>query len=58
MVNLGSTGVGGNDVLTMSFGFRFPIRKHVTAGLAYEIPVTSRRDIFRRRATMNLLVEY
>ncbi len=58
VVNLGSTGVGGSDVLTMSFGFRFPIRKHVSAGMAYEIPVTQNRDIFERRATLNLLIEY
>jgi hypothetical protein len=58
VVNLGSSAVSGNDIVTLSFGFRVPIRKHVTAGVAYEIPATKRRDIFARRATMNLLWEF
>ncbi len=58
VVNLGSLGVAGHDIVSMSFGLRIPIRKHVTAGVAYEIPLTGRQDLLSQRATMSLLWEY
>jgi hypothetical protein len=58
VVNLGSLGVAGHDIVSMSFGLRIPIRKHVTAGMAYEIPLTGRQDLLDQRATLSLLWEY
>jgi len=58
VVNLGSEGVAGNDVVTVAFGGRIPITKRVSFGAAYEFPVTPREDIFDQRVTMNVLAEF
>ena len=57
VMNLGSEDVTGNNIVTLGVGGRVPINRHVSLGAAYEFPVTSRKDIFERRVTMNLLVE-
>jgi hypothetical protein len=58
VVNLGSQGVDGNDIVTLAVGARFPVMKHVSAGLAYEFPLTTREDLFQQRYTANLTFEY
>jgi hypothetical protein len=58
VVNLGSDGVSGNDVVTVAFGGRVPLSKHVSLGAAYEFPVTKREDLFDQRATFNLVAEF
>jgi hypothetical protein len=58
VLNLGSRGVGGNDLVTLAFGARIPIGRHVSLGAIYEFPITNREDIFDERVTMNLLLEY
>jgi hypothetical protein len=58
VVNLGSEGVGGNDLITLAFGIRFPVLDHVSLGVSYEFPVTSREDIFNQRVTMMVTLEF
>ena len=57
LFNLGSEGVKHNDVLTWSVGFRKRVRDGVSLGLAYERPLTPRRDILKQRLSLNLLFE-
>jgi hypothetical protein len=58
VVNLGSKGVDGNDIVSMAFGARFPITKHVHSAVAYEIPVTDREDLLQQRVSVNLTYEF
>jgi hypothetical protein len=58
VVNLGSEGVSGNDIVSMAVGARFPITKHVHAALSYEFPVTSREDLLEQRASANVTYEF
>jgi len=58
LVNLGSQGVTGNDIVTFAAGARIPITKHVSFGAVYEFPLTSREDIFDQRVTANLMLEF
>ena len=57
VVNLGSKGIAGASLVTMAFGFRIPLSSSTSLGGAYEIPVTSREDIFNQRVSMMLTVE-
>jgi hypothetical protein len=52
--NLGSNGVEHNDIITGAVGFRTTLTERVSMGFAYEIPLTSRKDIFQRRFTVNM----
>jgi hypothetical protein len=58
LVNLGSRNVAGNDLVTLAFGVRLPIVRHVSFGAAYEFPITNRKDIFNQRVSMNLTLEF
>ncbi len=57
ITNLGSKDVDGNDLIVGSVGAMFPIHQHVTLGLAYERPLTTRKDIFKQRATASVIFE-
>lgn len=58
VVNLGSEGVAGNDIVTLAVGARFPLTSHVHAGFSYEFPVTSREDLFQQRGQLTLSYEF
>jgi len=58
LVNLGSQNVGGHDLVTLAFGLRFPIGRHISLGFAYEFPITHREDIFKQRVSSNLTLEF
>lgn len=64
--NLGAADAGGNSVVTMAFGARLRMlsgiglmggyRGNVDLGAAYELPVTSREDIFGWRVTSDIIL--
>ena len=58
VLNLGSDGVAGNDVVTVGFGARVPLNRHVSLGGSYEFPVTDREDLFDQRVSFNAVVEF
>jgi hypothetical protein len=58
VLNLGSEGVAGNNLVTVAFGGRVPINRHLSLGAAYEFPVTHREDIFDQRVSLNALLEF
>jgi len=58
VLNLGSEGVAGNNLVTVAFGARVPLWNRASFGAAYEFPVTHREDIFDQRVSMNLLQEF
>jgi hypothetical protein len=65
LFNLGAADVAGNSVVTMAFGARLRMlsgidlmggyRGNVDIGAAYELPVTSREDIFGWRVTSDVI---
>ena len=58
LFNLGSEGVTGNDIVTGAIGGKFKPSCHTEIGLAYEVPITDRRDIIRNRFTFDLILRY
>jgi len=56
--NLFSTNVTGNDLLTQSVGFKLKPSGNTELGVAYEFPLTSRRDIISNRIQLDLILRY
>jgi hypothetical protein len=58
LFNFGSRGVAGNDIVTGAFGGKFKPNAHCEIGVAWELPLTERRDILENRLTTDLILRY
>jgi len=58
LMNLGSTNVAGNDIVTMSFGNRLKFGRYHEMGVAYELPLTERKDLLESRIYADLILRY
>lgn len=58
LINLGSTGVAGNDIVTGAFGFKYKPNPALEVGVAWEVPITDRRDILDNRLTFDCILRY
>jgi len=58
VINLGSSGVAGNTVITMAWGFRIPFRNGFNTGFSYERSLSQRQDLFEQRATWMVSYEF
>lgn len=56
--NLGSRNVTGNDIVTMGWGLKYKPKDCLELGLAYEVPLTERRDIMESRLTADVIFRY
>ncbi len=57
ILNLGSEGVDGNDVISLAVGVRYAINRYLSFGFSYEHPVTRRKDIIQQRFSISLVLE-
>lgn len=55
LINLGANNVAGNTVISGALGARYKLNEQFMFGLAYEWPLTSRKDILENRITFDLL---
>lgn len=58
LFNFGSTGVAGNDIVTAALGGKFKNSRHSEIGVAYEFPLTNRRDVLENRLTVDWIFRY
>jgi hypothetical protein len=58
LFNLGSSGVAGNDIVTQAVGFKLKPNRNQEIGLAYEFPLTDRRDVLENRLNFNWIFRY
>ncbi len=58
LINLGSVGVAGNDIVTGALGIKYKPVDNMEIGLAWEVPLTDRRDILEDRLTIDWIVRY
>lgn len=58
LFNLGSTGVAGNDIVTGAFGVKCKPSCNSEIGLAWEVPLTDRKDVLENRLTLDWIVRY
>jgi len=54
VANLGSTGMAGEDLITMAWGFWIPFNSGISTGFSYERALSQRQDIFEQRFTVML----
>lgn len=58
LFNFGSTGVAGNDIVTNAIGIKFKRDRHRELGIAFEYPLTDRRDVIDNRITVDWIFRY
>lgn len=58
VANLGSSGMGNEDIVTMAWGVRVPFRNGISTGFSYERALSQREDIFEQRATWMVSYEF
>ena len=58
VLNLGSKGVEGQDLVTAAIGTHIPLGRHMTFSVAYERPITERKDLFEQRVTTAMRFEF
>ena len=57
VLNFGSQGVKGNDLVSFTVGARMQLMREVSLGVGWEHPVTRRKDLLQNRLYINLLWE-
>lgn len=58
LFNLGSTGVNGNDIVTGAIGAKYKPTENQEIGVAWEIPLTERKDIIADRLTVDWIIRF
>lgn len=58
LVNIGTSGVAGNDLVTAAFGARAVLSQNVSVGAAWEIPISNRQDLISDRFIVDLILRY
>jgi hypothetical protein len=56
--NFGSVDVAGNDIVTGAFGLKYKPNRYYEFGVAWENPLTQRRDVIENRLTVDLILRY
>jgi hypothetical protein len=58
LLNLGTTGVAGNDFVTVAAGLKAKVCRNLDAGIAYEVPISNRKDLMSNRILAELIIRY
>lgn len=58
LLNLGTQGMNGRQLLTTAIGARFKITEGISAGAAYEFPLSNYKGILNNRVTADLVLRY
>ena len=58
LINLGSRNVEDNDIVTGAFGVKYKPHNGLEVGVAWENPLTKRRDVLDNRLTVDVIVRY
>jgi hypothetical protein len=57
VLNFGSSGVDGNDIVSFTVGARMQLMREMSLGVGWEHPVTKRKDLLQNRLYVNLIWE-
>jgi len=58
LLNLGTSGVAGNDLVTLAAGLKAVVSEHLETGVAWEFPISNRKDLIDNRLTFELILRY
>ncbi|HLN29349.1 MAG TPA: hypothetical protein VK395_16490 [Gemmataceae bacterium] len=58
LLNLGTSGVAGNDLVTAAVGLKARLNTATELGTAWEFPISNRHDLINNRLTVELIFRY
>ncbi len=58
LLNLGTSGVAGNDMVTIAVGVKAVLSEHMDFGVAYERPLSNRHDLLDNRVLAEFILRY
>jgi hypothetical protein len=58
LYNLGSSGVAGTNIVTGAIGAKVKFTENTELGVAWEVPLTQRRDLLDNRITADFIIRY
>jgi len=58
LINIGTSDVAGNDLVTAAVGLKFVLGKHLDVGVAYERPLSNRKDLLDNRVLVEAIIRY
>ena len=58
LINFGTSGVAGNNLVTTALGLKAMFSMNLEAGVAYEFPLSNRRDLIDGRILAELIIRY
>lgn len=58
LINFGTSGMSGKDLLTGALGLKAKINRHIEAGAAWETPLSSRKDLVGQRLIVEMIFRY
>jgi hypothetical protein len=58
LVNLGTSGVSGNDLVTFAVGLKAILGAHAELGAAWEFPLSNRKDLIDNRLFVEFIARY
>jgi hypothetical protein len=58
LLNFGTTGMAGADLVTVAVGARFRLTHWLSSGLVWETPISSRKDLIDNRIVLDVILRY
>lgn len=58
LLNLGTSGVAGNDLVTLAVGMKAMLNQSTELGAAWEFPISNRHDLLNNRLLVELIHRY
>jgi len=58
LINLGTSGVAGNDLVTAAVGLKAIVNRHLDVGTAFEVPISNRNDLLNARLLVEMILRY
>jgi hypothetical protein len=58
LLNLGTSGVAGTDLVTLAVGLKAHLSCHADTGVAWEFPISNRHDLLNNRLIAEMILRY
>jgi hypothetical protein len=58
LLNLGTPGIDGSDLVTAAVGLKVLMTDHASMGCAWEVPLSNRQDLVNNRLTVEMQLRY
>lgn len=58
LINFGTSGIGGTDMVTLAGGLKYKFSPNVITGIAYERPISNRRNLLNDRVLVEMIFRY